>query len=89
MRRLTLAENAGEAQRINEFTDENATLRGHLGSADDQLYALDLHLRRGCEVRVVPLPLGGGTRTRQPGSGPQTRGGDTSRRVQGARDDFE
>ncbi|KAF6137888.1 hypothetical protein GIB67_014017 [Kingdonia uniflora] len=45
---------------------------------DGQLYSHDLHLRRGHDVWVVPLPPGGGTRMRQRGSGPRTRGGDTS-----------
>ncbi|KAF6176389.1 hypothetical protein GIB67_024288 [Kingdonia uniflora] len=40
----------------------------------------DLQLRRGRDVRVVPLPPGGGARTRQRGSGLRTRGGGTSRR---------
>ncbi|KAF6159591.1 hypothetical protein GIB67_008020 [Kingdonia uniflora] len=37
---------------------------------DDQLYAHDLYLRRGRDVRVVLLPPGGGARTKQRGSGP-------------------
>ncbi|KAF6143190.1 hypothetical protein GIB67_035604 [Kingdonia uniflora] len=49
----------------------------------------DLQLRRGNDIRVVPLPPGGGTRTRQRGSGLQTRGGYTSRRGQGTGDDSE
>ncbi|KAF6154483.1 hypothetical protein GIB67_028375 [Kingdonia uniflora] len=63
-------ESARDAQRLQEFTDENVTLRRHLDSVDDQLYAHDLHLRRGCDVRVVPLPPGGGARMRQHGSCP-------------------
>ncbi|KAF6162541.1 hypothetical protein GIB67_003087 [Kingdonia uniflora] len=35
----------------------------------------DLQLRRGREVRVVPLPPGGGAWTRHRGSGQRTRGG--------------
>ncbi|KAF6157672.1 hypothetical protein GIB67_037245 [Kingdonia uniflora] len=54
-----------------------------------QLYAHDLQLRRGRDVRVVPLPPGGDTRTRQRGSGPRTRGGSTSRRGRGTGDDSE
>ncbi|KAF6166122.1 hypothetical protein GIB67_023832 [Kingdonia uniflora] len=49
----------------------------------------DLQLRRGCDVRVVSLPPGGGTRTRQRGSGPRTKGGSTSRRGRDTENDSE
>ncbi|KAF6154831.1 hypothetical protein GIB67_033860 [Kingdonia uniflora] len=49
----------------------------------------DLQLRRGRDVRVVPLPLGGGAMTRQRGFGLRTRGGATSRRGRGTGDDYE
>ncbi|KAF6161339.1 hypothetical protein GIB67_009226 [Kingdonia uniflora] len=49
----------------------------------------DLQLRRGSDVRVVPLPPGGGARARQRGSDPRTRGGSTSRRGWGTGDDSE
>ncbi|KAF6169304.1 hypothetical protein GIB67_013734, partial [Kingdonia uniflora] len=50
---------------------------------------VDLQLRRGHDVRVVQLPPGGGTRTRQRGSGLRTRGGSTSCRERGTGDDSE
>ncbi|KAF6158227.1 hypothetical protein GIB67_015021 [Kingdonia uniflora] len=78
MWQLALAESARDARRLQELTDKNDTLRRHLDSVDDQLYAHDLHLRRGCDVRVVPLPAGGGVRTRQRGSGLRIRGGGVS-----------
>ncbi|KAF6157380.1 hypothetical protein GIB67_004318 [Kingdonia uniflora] len=87
MRRLVLAESVRNAQMLQEFTDENATLRRHLDNEDDQLYAHDLHMRRGRDVRAVPLPPGGGPRTRQRGSGPRTRGGGSSCRGRGTGDD--
>ncbi|KAF6147145.1 hypothetical protein GIB67_036864 [Kingdonia uniflora] len=74
MWRLCLAESAQNAQMIQDLTSEVATLRRHLDSIDDRLHAHDLHLRRGCDVRVVPLPPEGGARTRQYRSGPRTRG---------------
>ncbi|KAF6151851.1 hypothetical protein GIB67_010425 [Kingdonia uniflora] len=74
-------------QRLQELTDENATLRRHLDSVDDQLYTHELHLRRGRDVQVVPLLAEGGERARQRGSGPQTRGGGTSCRGRGTGDD--
>ncbi|KAF6134713.1 hypothetical protein GIB67_002114 [Kingdonia uniflora] len=49
----------------------------------------DLQLRRGSDVWVLPLPLGGGARMRQRGSGPRTREGSTSRKGQGTGDDSE
>ncbi|KAF6142548.1 hypothetical protein GIB67_039512 [Kingdonia uniflora] len=58
-----------------ETTGEVATLRRHFDSVDGQLHEHDLHLRRGHDVRVVPLPPGGGVRAKQHGSGPRTRGG--------------
>ncbi|KAF6140939.1 hypothetical protein GIB67_030150 [Kingdonia uniflora] len=50
---------------------------------------LRLQLRRGRDVRVVPLPPGGGTRMRQCRSGPQTGGGGTSHRRWGTEDDSD
>ncbi|KAF6149240.1 hypothetical protein GIB67_026096 [Kingdonia uniflora] len=70
---------AQDAQRLKELTDKNVTLRRRLDSVDDQLYTHDLHMRRGRDVRVVPLPPGGGAKTGQSRSGPRTRGGGTSR----------
>ncbi|KAF6149977.1 hypothetical protein GIB67_008698 [Kingdonia uniflora] len=89
MRRLVLAESARDAQRIQEVEEELAIARRQLDSIDHQLYAHDLQLRRGRDVRVVPLPPGGGARTRQRGSGPRTRGGSTSRTGRGTGDDSE
>ncbi|KAF6158602.1 hypothetical protein GIB67_040116 [Kingdonia uniflora] len=60
-----------------------------IDSIDHQLYAHDLQLRRGHDVRVVPLPSGGGARTRQRGPGPRTRRGSTSHRGRGTGDDSE
>ncbi|KAF6147436.1 hypothetical protein GIB67_022096 [Kingdonia uniflora] len=80
MRRLVLAESARDAQRIQEVEEELAIARRQIDSIDHQLYAHDLQLRKGRDVRVVLLPPGGGARTRQRGSGPQTRGSSTSRR---------
>ncbi|KAF6152233.1 hypothetical protein GIB67_005887 [Kingdonia uniflora] len=48
----------------------------------------DLQLRRGRDVRVVPLPPEGGAR-RQRESGPRTSGGGTSRRGRGTGDDSD
>ncbi|KAF6142643.1 hypothetical protein GIB67_015129 [Kingdonia uniflora] len=70
MQRLCFTQSARDGQRMQEFTDEVATLRRHLDSVDNQLYAHDLHLRRGRDVRVVLLPLRGGLSNRQRGSGP-------------------
>ncbi|KAF6139290.1 hypothetical protein GIB67_021500 [Kingdonia uniflora] len=89
MRRLVLAESTRDPQRIQEVEEEFAIARRKIDSIDHQLYAHDLQLRRGRDVRVVPLPPGGGARTRQRGSGPRTRGGSTSRRGWGTRDDSE
>ncbi|KAF6139879.1 hypothetical protein GIB67_009726 [Kingdonia uniflora] len=61
----------------------------HLDSVDYQLYSHGLRLRRGRDVQVVLLAPGGGSRRRQCGSGPRTRGGDTSRRGWGTGDDYE
>ncbi|KAF6159287.1 hypothetical protein GIB67_032058, partial [Kingdonia uniflora] len=80
MRRLALAESARDTKRLQELTDGLTTSYRHIDSIDHKLYAHDLQLRRGHDVRVVPLPHGGGTRTRQRRSGLQTRGGGTSRR---------
>ncbi|KAF6174793.1 hypothetical protein GIB67_031317 [Kingdonia uniflora] len=82
-------ETARDAQRLQELTDENATLRRHLDSVDGQLYVHDLHLRRERDVRVAPLPPGGGMRMRQPRSGLQTREGGTSRRGRRTGDDYD
>ncbi|KAF6174094.1 hypothetical protein GIB67_020276 [Kingdonia uniflora] len=79
MQRLYLTKFVRDAQGIHELTNEVATLTRYLDSVNDQLYALDLYLRRGRDVRVVPLPPGGGTRTRQCGSGLRTRGGCSGR----------
>ncbi|KAF6159635.1 hypothetical protein GIB67_034597 [Kingdonia uniflora] len=65
--------------RIQELTDELATAHRHIGSIDDQLYSHDLHLRRGHDVRVVPLPPGGGAMMRQREFGLRSRGADSSR----------
>ncbi|KAF6175966.1 hypothetical protein GIB67_003454 [Kingdonia uniflora] len=82
-------ESARDAQWFKELEDELAIAHMQIDSIDHQLYAHDLQLRRGRDVRVVPLPPGGGARTRQRGSGPQTRGDNTSRRGRGTRDDYE
>ncbi|KAF6177162.1 hypothetical protein GIB67_025499, partial [Kingdonia uniflora] len=82
----TLQENS---QRLQKLTDEAATLRSHLDSVDDHLYAHDLHLRSGRDVRVVPLSAGGGARTRQRRYGLRTRGGGTSCRGRGTGDNSE
>ncbi|KAF6175269.1 hypothetical protein GIB67_030487 [Kingdonia uniflora] len=87
MRQLVLAESVRDAQRIQEVEEELAISRRQLESIDHQLYAHDLQLRRGRDVRVVPLPPGGGARMRQRGSGLRTRGGSTSRRGRGTGDD--
>ncbi|KAF6141297.1 hypothetical protein GIB67_024381 [Kingdonia uniflora] len=89
MRRLVLAESVRDAQRLQEVEDELAIARRKIDNIDHQLYAHDLQLRRGSDVRVVPLPPEGGARTRQRGSGPRTRGGSTSRRGRGTGDDYE
>ncbi|KAF6134305.1 hypothetical protein GIB67_035666 [Kingdonia uniflora] len=64
MRRLVLAKSARGTQRIQEAEEELSIARRQLDSIDHQLYAHDLQLRRGRDVRVVPLPPGGGARTR-------------------------
>ncbi|KAF6151142.1 hypothetical protein GIB67_002394 [Kingdonia uniflora] len=87
MRRLVLAESAQDAQRIQEVEEELAIARRKIEGIDHQLYAHDLQLRRGCDVRLVPLLPGGGARTRQCESGPRTSGGSTSRRGRGTGDD--
>ncbi|KAF6159986.1 hypothetical protein GIB67_033070 [Kingdonia uniflora] len=83
MRQLVLAESAWDAQKIQEVEEEFVIARRQLDSIDHQLYAHDLQLKRGRDVRVVPLPPGGGAMTRQRGSGLRTRGGSTSRRGAG------
>ncbi|KAF6168125.1 hypothetical protein GIB67_011510 [Kingdonia uniflora] len=80
MRQLVLTESARDAQRFKELEDELAIAHRQIDSLDHQLYAHDLQLRRGRDVRVVPLPSAGGAMTRQRRSGPRTRGGGTSRR---------
>ncbi|KAF6155868.1 hypothetical protein GIB67_039199 [Kingdonia uniflora] len=89
MRRLILAESTQDAQRLQEVEEELAIARRQIDSIDHQLYAHDLQLRRGGDVRVVPLPSGGGARTRQRGPSPRTRGGSTSHRGWGTGDDSE
>ncbi|KAF6161742.1 hypothetical protein GIB67_009111 [Kingdonia uniflora] len=86
---FSLPESAQNAQRIQELTDEVATLMRHLNSVDDQLYAHVLHLRKEHDAQVVPLPPGGIARTRQRGSGLQTKGGGTSRRGRHTGDDSD
>ncbi|KAF6156141.1 hypothetical protein GIB67_024111 [Kingdonia uniflora] len=49
----------------------------HTGFLDCEQF-VDLQRRRGYDVRVVPIPPGGGARTGQRGSGLRTRGGVTS-----------
>ncbi|KAF6165263.1 hypothetical protein GIB67_030445 [Kingdonia uniflora] len=78
IRRLILAESARDAQRLQEVDDELAITHRQIDSINHQLYA-----------NVMPLPPGGGSRTRQRGSGPRTRGGGTSRKGQGTGDDSE
>ncbi|KAF6141544.1 hypothetical protein GIB67_012227 [Kingdonia uniflora] len=56
--------------RIQEVEEELSIARRQIDSIDHQLYAYDLQLRRGRDVRVASLPPGGGTRTRQRRSGP-------------------
>ncbi|KAF6136605.1 hypothetical protein GIB67_016061 [Kingdonia uniflora] len=89
MRRLVLVEYARDTQRIQKVEEELNITRRQIDSIDHQLYAHDLQLRRGRDVRVVPLPPEGGARTRQRGSGPRTRGGSASRRGRGTGDDSE
>ncbi|KAF6160619.1 hypothetical protein GIB67_019559 [Kingdonia uniflora] len=80
------AEPARDAQRLQESKDELDIAHMKIDSIDHQLYA---HLRRGRDVRVVPLPPTGGARTRQRRSGLRTKGGGTSRRGRGTGDDSE
>ncbi|KAF6160138.1 hypothetical protein GIB67_016574 [Kingdonia uniflora] len=89
MRRLVLAESAWDAQRIQKLKEELVITRRRIDSIDHQLYTHDLQLKRGRDVRMVPLPPGGGARTRQRGSGTRTKGGSTSRRGRGTGDDSE
>ncbi|KAF6155413.1 hypothetical protein GIB67_019939 [Kingdonia uniflora] len=89
MRRLVLTESARDTQRLQEVEDELIIARRQIDSIDHQLYAHDLQLRRGRDVRVVQLPPGGGARMRQRRSGPRTRGGSTSPRGRGTGDDSE
>ncbi|KAF6154900.1 hypothetical protein GIB67_018337 [Kingdonia uniflora] len=69
----------GNKKRLLELTDENATMRRHLDSVDDQLHVHGQQLRRGHDVQVVPLSPGGGARMRQRRSGPRSKGGSNSR----------
>ncbi|KAF6144703.1 hypothetical protein GIB67_004190 [Kingdonia uniflora] len=69
MRRLVLTESARDAQRFKELEDELAIAHRQIDTINHQLYAHDLYLRRGRDVRVVPLPHGGSARTRQRRSG--------------------
>ncbi|KAF6171334.1 hypothetical protein GIB67_020401 [Kingdonia uniflora] len=71
---LTVSKSAWDAERLQKVEDELAIARRQIDSIDHQLYAHDLQLRRGRDVRVVPLPPRGGAKTRQRGSGPRTRG---------------
>ncbi|KAF6137175.1 hypothetical protein GIB67_030939 [Kingdonia uniflora] len=87
MRRLVLIESARDAQRFKELEDEHVIAHMQIDSIDHQLYAYDLQLRRGRDVRVVPLPPRGGARMMQRRTGPQTTGGDTSCRGRGTGDD--
>ncbi|KAF6144374.1 hypothetical protein GIB67_024601 [Kingdonia uniflora] len=64
------AESARDAQRPHKLTDELVISHRQIDSIDHQLYTHDLQLKRGRDVRVVPLPPGGGATTRQSGSGP-------------------
>ncbi|KAF6150888.1 hypothetical protein GIB67_020971 [Kingdonia uniflora] len=82
MQRLALAEAARDAQTNQDLTDKNVALIRNMDSLNDQLYSHNLHLRRGNEVRAVPLPPGGGARTRQGTRehGPRTRGIGSSRK---------
>ncbi|KAF6157066.1 hypothetical protein GIB67_041527 [Kingdonia uniflora] len=89
MRRLVLVESAWDAQRLPEEEKEFSIARRQIESIDHQIYAHDVQLRRGRDVRVVPLLPGGGARTRQHESGLRTRGGSTSRRGRGSRYDSE
>ncbi|KAF6144319.1 hypothetical protein GIB67_024546 [Kingdonia uniflora] len=82
-------ESVRDAQRIQEMKEELAIAHRKIDSIDHQLYAHDLQLRRGRDVRVAFLPPEEGARTRQRRSGPQTRGGSTSRRGRGTGDDSE
>ncbi|KAF6140783.1 hypothetical protein GIB67_042196, partial [Kingdonia uniflora] len=86
---ISLPESARDAQRFQEVEDELTIARRKIDSINHQLYAHDLQLRRGRDVRVVPLPPKGGARTRQCRSGPRTKEGGTSRRGKGTGDDYE
>ncbi|KAF6139803.1 hypothetical protein GIB67_009650, partial [Kingdonia uniflora] len=78
-------ESARVAQRFKELEDELAIAHKKIDSINHQLYAHDLQLRRGRDVRVMLLPSGCGARTRQRGSGPRTRGSGISRRGRGTK----
>ncbi|KAF6135616.1 hypothetical protein GIB67_028187 [Kingdonia uniflora] len=87
MRQFILIESARDVQRLQKLEDELAIARRKIDSIDHHLYTHDLQLRRGRDAQVVPLPPGGGARTRQHRSGPRARGGSTSRRGRGTGDD--
>ncbi|KAF6133948.1 hypothetical protein GIB67_040712 [Kingdonia uniflora] len=89
MLRLVLTESMRDAQRFKELEDELVISHMQIDSINHQLYAHDLQLRRGSDVRVVPLPPEGGTRTRQRGSGLRTKRSGTNRRGRGTGDDSE
>ncbi|KAF6158256.1 hypothetical protein GIB67_028680 [Kingdonia uniflora] len=89
MRRLVLAKSARDAQRLQEVEDEFTIAYWQIDSIDHQLYANDLQLRRARDIRVVPLPPGGGARTKQCRFGPRTRRGGTGHRGRGTGDDSE
>ncbi|KAF6153124.1 hypothetical protein GIB67_034846 [Kingdonia uniflora] len=82
-------ESARDAQRFRELEDELTISHRQIDSIDHQLYTHDLQLRKGCDVRAMPLPPGGGARMRQHRSGSRTRGGGTSRRRRSTREDSE
>ncbi|KAF6147208.1 hypothetical protein GIB67_039338 [Kingdonia uniflora] len=89
MRRLVLTEFVRDVQRFKELEDKLVIAHRQIDSIDHQLYAHNLQLRRGRDVRVVSLPHGDCARTRQRESGPRTRGGGTSRRGRGTGDESE
>ncbi|KAF6154846.1 hypothetical protein GIB67_033875 [Kingdonia uniflora] len=74
MRRLFLTKSTRNTQRFKKLEDELAIAQRKIDSIDHQLYAYNLQLRRRHDIRVVPLPPGGGTRIRQHKSGSRTKG---------------
>ncbi|KAF6177086.1 hypothetical protein GIB67_015961 [Kingdonia uniflora] len=89
MLQIILNESARDAQRFKELEDELVIAHRKIDSINHQIYTYDLQLRRVSDIQVMPLPPGGGARTRQRGSGSQTRGGGTSCRGWGTEDDSE